>query len=104
MTLHLINKSPDQSSALQDCLVILKAKATKSAILLIEDAVYLAVNHDDNLRMHGEIRKLALPCYILKEDMTMRGLNLELADCFSAINYKDFVQLSLDHNKVQSWS
>ncbi len=104
MTLHLVNKSPAKSSALEDCLAVLQAKKTASAILLIEDAVYLAMNHIDNHSLHKKIKDLALPCYLLQEDLTVRGLNSELADCFSLVDYAGFVQLSLDYKKVQSWS
>lgn len=104
MSLHLVNKSPAKSSALKECIAVLEAKKVDSAIMLIEDAVYLVVNNVVNKVLHEKIRTLALPCYILKEDLTIRGLNLELADCFSLVDYAGFVQLSLDYDKVQNWS
>ncbi len=105
MTLHLINKSPAKSSALDECLSILEVSNDSSnAILLIEDAVYTSVNHSAYASLHEKIKQLALPCYLLKEDLLMRGLNSELAEGFSIIDYAGFVQLSIDYEKVQSWS
>ncbi|MDG2091574.1 MAG: sulfurtransferase complex subunit TusB [Gammaproteobacteria bacterium] len=104
MILHLINKSPAKSSALEDCIAVLQAKKSTSAMMLIEDAVYLTVSQAGNEALHEKIRTLALPCYILKEDLTIRGLSLDLADCFSLVDYAGFVQLSLDYDKVQNWS
>lgn len=103
MTLHLINKSPAKSSAIEECIALSQAAKNESALLLIEDAVYLTVNSPDNAALHEKINALALPCYILKEDLIARGLSLNLADCFSVVDYVGFVQLTLDHSKIQSW-
>jgi tRNA 2-thiouridine synthesizing protein B len=105
MTLHLINKSPAKSSALNECLSVLEASNnSSSAILLIEDAVYSALKHPANMALHKKIKKLASPCYLLKEDLLMRGLHAELVEGFTIVDYAGFVQLSLDFKKVQSWS
>lgn len=104
MTLHLINKSPANSSALEDCIAVLQAKTGANAIILIEDAVYLADNSVKNTELYRKISTLALPCYILKEDLTVRGLNSAPADCFTVVDYAGFVQLTLDYDKVQNWS
>ncbi|MBN4054043.1 sulfurtransferase complex subunit TusB [Haliea sp. AH-315-K21] len=104
MTLHLINKSLTQSSALEECIAVLQAKKATSALLLIEDAVYSVRECSENHSLHEKIKALGLPCYILKENLQVRGLKLELADCFSLVDYAGFVQLSLDYDKVQSWS
>lgn len=105
MTLHLINKSPARSSALNDCLSVLeRANNSSSAILLIEDAVYSALNRPSYAHLHGKIKKLEIPCYLLKEDLLVRGLHVGLMEKFSIIDYAGFVQLSIDYKKVQSWS
>lgn len=104
MTLHLINKSPAKSSALNECLSIVEAgKNDSNAILLIEDAVYSALNSVAYVSLHDKIKNLAVPCYVLKEDLLVRGLKVELVGEFAVIDYSGFVQLSLDYKKVQSW-
>ncbi len=105
MTLHLINKSPARSSALNDCLSVLEFdNNSASAILLIEDAVYAALNRSSYAYLQEKIKSLAIPCYVLKEDMLLRGLHAGLIESFSIVDYAGFVQLSIDYNKVQSWS
>ncbi len=105
MTLHLINKSPAKSSALSECLSILNVGNNSSdAILLIEDAVYTSLNNSAYAPLQEKIKNLELPCYLLKEDLLMRGLVPELEEGFSIIDYAGFVQLSIDCGKVQSWS
>jgi tRNA 2-thiouridine synthesizing protein B len=104
MSLHVINKSSGQSSALQQCLALLQEKNTGSAILLIEDAVYSVVDCQDNAKLHEQIKSMGLHCYCLQEDIEMRGLHSKVADCFELTDYAGFVQLSLDYDKVQSWS
>jgi tRNA 2-thiouridine synthesizing protein B len=105
MTLHLINKSPAKSSAFNECLSVLEVSNNSSnAILLIEDAVYTSVNRSAHAALQEKIKDLDLKCFLLKEDLLMRGLNSELAEGFSIIDYAGFVQLSIDYEKVQSWS
>ena len=105
MTLHLINKSPANSSALNDCLSLLEhGDNNSSAILLIEDAVYFAQKRSDYADLHEKVERLELSCYLLKEDLLVRALDSEAAEGFLIVDYEGFVQLSIDYNKVQSWS
>jgi sulfur relay protein TusB/DsrH len=103
MTLHVINKSLDRSSALNECLALLQARKAPAAILLIEDAVYAAMNCEENNALHDQLLNLGLPCYCLKEHIEMRGLSSSVADFFLLTDITGFVQLSLDFEKVQSW-
>lgn len=95
-TLHLINKTPSESSALRDSL---SAISDGDALLLIENGVYAA------MPAYAE-RFTRLPrtiqCYLLNNDALARGLN-DLNPDFGAIDYDRFVELSCRYNKVVSW-
>lgn len=104
MILHLINKSNSNSSALDDCLSVLQAAQSKTALLLIEDAVSDGTANPLNTDIHAKIKCLDIPCYVLKEDLLARGLVDKVAKPFMLIDYAGFVQLTLEYDKVQSWS
>lgn len=103
MTLHVINKSPAKSSAIEEYIAVSETTNAENALLLIEDAVYLAVKKDENTALLERINALTSSCYILKEDLSVRGLSLNLVDGFTVVDYAGFVQLSLEHDKIQSW-
>ncbi|MEI7840866.1 MAG: sulfurtransferase complex subunit TusB [Methylococcaceae bacterium] len=48
---------------------------------------------------------LFTPCYVLKEDLTLRGieLNLLLAG-ITPIDYTRFVELTIEHTSIQTWN
>ncbi len=104
MILHLINKSPDQSSALKECVNLLQGAGRSHALLLIEDAVYAALVNDTNKDFLELIGKYDLPCYVLKEDLFARGISDKVSSSFTLVDYSGFLQLSIDYAKVQSWS
>lgn len=99
MTLHLINKSPSHASALADCLHILTVTQETAAVLLIEDGVYAALDSASQ----SAFETLGLPCYVLREDLEARGLSEKVTGPFRVIDMSDFVKLTLDYAKVQSW-
>ncbi len=74
------------------------------ALLLIEDAVYLMLAQAENETILDDIRKLGLSCYVLQEDLKARGLGTELAPGFILTDYAGFVDLTVEHDKIQSWS
>jgi len=96
MTLHLINKTPSESSALHDCLF---AISNGDALLLIENGVYGALPGYAELftRLPG-----AVQCYLLENDAEARGLK-DLNQDFRAVSYDGFVELSCRYDKVVSW-
>ena len=96
MTLHTINKTPSESSALDDCLASL---ADGDALILIENGVYAAIPGYAELftRLPASIQ-----CYLLGEDSSARGLN-DLNPDFRVIDYDGFVELSCRYDKVVSW-
>ena len=97
--LHIVNKSPFQSSALSSCLRVLQPG---SAVLLIEDGVYagLARNAADS-GLAAAITNQAV--YALESDVTARGLNSHILDSVTLIDYEGFVELTERYTTSQSW-
>ncbi|WP_296060053.1 sulfurtransferase complex subunit TusB [uncultured Amphritea sp.] len=96
MTLHLINKTPSESSALSSSL---SAVSEGDALLLIENGVYAAMPGYAELftRLPGSVQ-----CYLLENDVQARGLT-DLNQEFRHIDYDGFVELSCRYSKVVSW-
>jgi tRNA 2-thiouridine synthesizing protein B len=98
--LHMVNKSPFEKSSLDTCL---RLAQPGSAILLIEDGVYAAVRGtvvEDKIKQalgrHG--------VYALSPDLKARGLDeARLIEGIKGVDYGGFVDLVVEHDKVQSW-
>jgi tRNA 2-thiouridine synthesizing protein B len=99
-TLHLINRSPRESHALQDCL----ARAGKGdAVLLIENAVYAAVKGADCENVMESARG-RVTFYALGPDLEARGVKAsEIAEKICVVDYGGFVDLTADHQPIQFW-
>ncbi|WP_347258916.1 sulfurtransferase complex subunit TusB [Methylocaldum sp.] len=98
--LHLVNRSPQESRALEDCL----ARAGKGdAVLLIENAVYAAVKGGDSEAVlksaMGRVR-----FYALGPDLDARGVETsEILETIRIVDYGGFVDLTVESRLVQSW-
>ncbi len=98
--LHTVNKSPYECNSLDTCLRLARPG---SAILLIEDAVYAA--------MHGTavadkvtraLEEHAV--YALGPDLKARGLDkARVIEGIRIVGYDGFVDLTVEHDKIQSW-
>ncbi|WP_226661211.1 sulfurtransferase complex subunit TusB [Microbulbifer aggregans] len=91
MTLHIVSKSPYSSSALTDCA---SSCAEGDAIVLIEDAVYGAVE------TYPEITERA-PVYCLQSDAEARGI--VIGKNVEGIDETRWVTLCTEHNPIVSW-
>jgi tRNA 2-thiouridine synthesizing protein B len=96
--LHILNKSPLQSSTLDTVLRL----AQSGALLLIEDAVYAATQG------HAAVPKLRdaaarLKVYALEPDLQARGVADRVIDGVTTIDYGGFVDLVTEHPNCQSW-
>ena len=69
--LHLVNKSPFESMALEDCL---KYASKGSSILLYEDGIYAAMPGTAVADRMGGVAS-DYKVYVLKEDMMLRGVD-----------------------------
>ena len=92
MTLHLIQKSPFEHSALKDCLAIID---NNDAILLMQDGV-LACQH--NLL---DTTNTNYPIYAINDDLRARGL--DPSNNIQAIEFTGFVKLCETATRVISW-
>ena len=104
--LHIVNKSPFESSALASCLARVRAGA---AVLLIEDAVYGAAAGAAHAAAPA-LGKLAgaagdgAAVYALGPDLAARGLAEDgLMKGVRVVDYEGFVELVAKHDGVQSW-
>lgn len=93
--LYIVNKHAD---VLIDCL---ERASTNDVILLIEGAVYAAVNKPQPSILSKRINGVAM--YALLPDMQARGI--DVARCYGHIQYVDyagFVDLVEENNPVRS--
>ena len=95
MRLHVLNKSPGTSAALQSCL---RAMARDDCLLLIEDGVYAAcTGHASELLASG------CKLLVLAPDADARGLRQRLDRGVELVDYAGFVALAAECAAVQSW-
>lgn len=98
--LHTVNKSPFERNALESCLRYARAG---SAILFIEDGVYALVRGAEHAK---KVEKAGFNCpiFALKPDLDARGISQDrLIDGVKLVDYHGFVDLAVDHDRVQSW-
>jgi tRNA 2-thiouridine synthesizing protein B len=94
--LHLVNKSPYESTSMATCAGYAK---DGDAVLLIEDGVYAAMKGG---KAAGSLAGLEVS--VLGPDMAARGISKDrLVDGVSVIDYAGFVELTVAKDKVQSW-
>lgn len=97
--LHLVNKSPTRSPALQQCL---KRAGDGCSILLMEDAVYAAMVET---ALSPQIKKQmkSIRFYALEPDIKARGISDRMIAGIKCIDYDGFVKLAVKHHPIQSW-
>ncbi|ALB23455.1 tRNA 2-thiouridine synthesizing protein B [Piscirickettsia salmonis] len=96
-TLHLIQSSPYQSSALSRCLTQLE---NQDGILLLENGVYGACNA---YSLSTQIHPLSSPCFALRADLTARGIT-DTDPMITMIDYQAFVDLIAQFDNSLTWS
>lgn len=97
--LHIVNKSPFERNAFESCM----RHATKgAAILFIEDGIYAALK---GTRASAQVQAAMkdLTIYVLQPDVEARGMNGRVLDGVKTVDYGGFVDLTVQHNAVQSW-
>ncbi len=98
--LHIIQKSPFQSQNLDNCLQNLTAG---DAILFIEDGVLGLLNNTKlarQLKKHQEF----IFMYALGADLETRGIQNQIISDIQLINYDGFVELTVAHSPITTWS
>ncbi|HBK50873.1 MAG TPA: sulfurtransferase complex subunit TusB, partial [Pseudomonas sp.] len=93
---HVIAHSPFGDERLASCLRLLGAE---DALLLCGDAVYALRSGSEP---YGTLQAagLAQRLFALDEDVHARAVGNDLA---KAVDYAEFVELSLQYDKVNSW-
>lgn len=92
--LHIVNQSPFTSNSLESCL---RVAQSNDVILLIEDAV-LAVGWAELAKPNK------FTIYALKSDIEARGLSDKVIAKIKLIDYAEFVELTVQHHPIQTWS
>jgi len=99
-TLNIVNKSPFEKHSLDQCLARIN---DGDGLLLIEDAVVAAVGGtalEQKLAESGKNNSL----YVLQPDLDARGFEASaLVKGFNSVDYKGFVALVTEHDRVHSW-
>ena len=98
--LHTINKSPFEKDSLTTCL---RYAQDGASILFIEDAVYACTKGTEFEKIIQE-RQDNMKFYVLGPDLEARGLdNSNLTNSIEIVDYKGFVKLVADNEKIQNW-
>ena len=94
-TLHVLSHSPFTDSRLGSCLRLCGAQ---DAVLLCGDATYALQAGSAPFQA---LEVSALVIFVLAEDAQARGL--VLPQWAKSVDYPGFLQLSIEHDKVNSW-
>jgi len=98
--LHTVNKSVFERNSLDSCISMAKAG---SSILLIEDGVVSAVAGtaaSDRISKAME----SITFYVLGPDLKARGMSEDrIIDGIKVVNYEGYVDLTTEHDNIQSW-
>lgn len=99
-TLNIVNKSPFEKRSLDQCLARI---SDGDGLLLIEDATVVAASgtaYETQLADAAGSNSL----YVLQPDLEARGFaDNALVKGFSTVDYKGFVALAAEYDKVHSW-
>lgn len=99
-TLHTVNKSPFERSALASALNHVKPG---DSLLILEDAV---VGARKGSAVAGLFEAAAKNCsvYVLEPDLTARGMGEgDLIQDAKLVDYEGFVDLVTAHERTQAW-
>jgi len=97
MTLHIVNRSPFQHSALRECLEVITEADT---LVLIEDGTYAASKSFSEGRKLEQVMASGR-AYALREDLRARGIENQAQA--KVIDMDEFVALCTQYNPIQSW-
>ena len=98
--LHTVNKSPFERNTLESCISLAKSG---SSVLLIEDGVIGAMKGTAHSQKIADAME-TVSFYVLGPDLKARGLSeSNVVDGIKVIDYNGFVDLTVDHDTVQSW-
>ena len=97
--LHTVNKSAYERDTLEAC-VRLASKG--NSVLLIEDGVYSAMSGSKKSSVIENAGDLNF--YVLGPDVKARGISEDrLIDGVKVVDYKGFVELTVENDTVSAW-
>ena len=97
--LHIVNKSPAQTTALASCL---RFAGPGQALLLTEDGIYAATAA--GAQASGlSLAARTLKVYVLQPDVEARGMAGKMMADATSVGYDGFVDLVAEHSTNQSW-
>jgi len=99
MMLHTVNKSPFEKNSFETCLRFAK---DGSAILLVEDGVYAALQ-GTKFSPEVEAAMKTKTVYALGPDLAARGVADKVLGGIKVVDYGGFVDLVAENDTVQSW-
>ncbi|VVP33633.1 Protein TusB [Pseudomonas fluorescens] len=94
-TLHVLSHSPFGDDRLNSCLRII---GSADALLLSGDAVYAL---QPGTAPFSALQTRQIKLFVLAEDAQARAI--EVPEWAEVIDYPAFVELSIHHDKVNSW-
>ncbi|MFU2327641.1 sulfurtransferase complex subunit TusB [Pseudomonas sp. NFX98] len=94
-TLHVLSHTPFGDERLSSCLRVI---GIHDALLLSGDAAYAL---QPGTAPFTALNARGLRLYVLAEDAQARAI--DVPDWAEAIDYPAFVELSINHDKVNSW-
>ncbi|WP_322844024.1 sulfurtransferase complex subunit TusB [Pseudomonas sp. B33.4] len=94
-TLHVLSHSPFGDARLSSCLRLI---GTADALLLSGDAVYAL---QAGTAPFSALQSCQIKLFVLAEDAQARAI--AVPNWAEAIDYPAFVELSIHHDKVNSW-
>ncbi|QHC96503.1 MULTISPECIES: sulfurtransferase complex subunit TusB [unclassified Pseudomonas] len=94
-TLHVLSHSPFGDDRLTSCLRLI---GSTDALLLSGDAVYAL---QAGTAPFSALQSRQIKLFVLVEDAQARAI--AVPDWVEAIDYPAFVELSIHHDKVNSW-
>ena len=97
MILNTINKSDISSTSLLACLATM---ANEDALLLLEDGVYAA----QSASVLPSMIPAGVTLHVLQEDLAARGISDRISPDFIRVDYREFVSLALQCDKIVSWN
>lgn len=95
--LHLISQSPIETA-------VLERIETGDSIVFLENAVLRILQNGD---LKEALTQLQHHCrfFVLSDELSVRGIRAgELVDGIEVIDYAGFVDLTIAHELIQTWS
>lgn len=80
---------------------VLERIKNQAAVIFLNNAVFGLLK---NSQWQNELAMIT-PCYVLKEDLMLRGIELNLLiDSVMPIDYAQFVKLTVENTPIQTWT